>query len=123
MALLPLYLKNLNPFWRDVYKAWNNPVLTEVENEHQKEILFHNHLIKIDNEPVYFRDWYLKGISHLNDIIDEQGKLYTWESFSNKFNIENQAFKDLVTPNISACRKIDNTLLIKALFISWKRSN
>jgi hypothetical protein len=31
--------------------------------------------------------------------------------------------KDLVTPNISACRKIDNTLLIKALFISWKRSN
>jgi hypothetical protein len=32
-------------------------------------------------------------------------------------------FKDLVTSNISACRKIDNTLLIKALFISWKRSN
>jgi hypothetical protein len=32
------------------------------------------------------------------------------------------AFKDLVTPNISACSKIDNTLLIKALFISWKRS-
>jgi hypothetical protein len=31
--------------------------------------------------------------------------------------------KDLVTPNISACRKIDNTLLIKALFISWKMSN
>jgi hypothetical protein len=31
--------------------------------------------------------------------------------------------KDLVTPNISACRKIDSTLLIKALFISWKKSN
>jgi hypothetical protein len=26
--------------------------------------------------------------------------------------------KDLVTPNISACRKIDNVLLIKVLFIS-----
>jgi hypothetical protein len=27
-------------------------------------------------------------------------------------------FKDLVTPNISACRKIDNVLLIKVFFIS-----
>jgi hypothetical protein len=31
--------------------------------------------------------------------------------------------KTLVTPKISACRKIDNTLLIKALFISWKTTN
>jgi hypothetical protein len=27
---------------------------------------------------------------------------------------------DLVTPNISACRKVDNTLLIKAVFIFEK---
>jgi hypothetical protein len=29
------------------------------------------------------------------------------------------SFKDLVTPNISACRKIHNTLLIKALFVCF----
>jgi hypothetical protein len=49
--------------------------------------------IILDNQPVYFRDWHLKGISYLNEIIDEQDKLYTWEEFSNKFKIENQAFK------------------------------
>jgi hypothetical protein len=32
------------------------------------------------------------------------------------FNLTVKFFNDLVTQNISACRKIDNTLLIKALF-------
>jgi hypothetical protein len=41
----------------------------------------------------------------------------------NDYDYRAKYLQDLVTPNISAGRKIDNTLLIKALFISRKRSN
>jgi hypothetical protein len=34
------------------------------------------------------------------------------------FSLKTSVFKDLITPDISACRKIDKRLLIKALFIS-----
>ena len=61
-------------------------------NEFQNETLFYNHHIKIDRKTVYYHDWHLKAISYLNDKIDEQGNFYTWEEFSNKFKIENQAF-------------------------------
>jgi hypothetical protein len=32
--------------------------------------------------------------------------------------IERENLKNLATPNISACRKIDNVLLMKVIFIS-----
>jgi hypothetical protein len=46
-----------------------------------------------------------------------------WDTCSFKMYNVHVSLKDQVTPNISACRKIDNVLLIKVLLISWKNSN
>ena len=83
----PKLLKDLNPFWLDVYKVWVAPSLNKPK-EPQKETIFHNNAIKIDNQTIYYQDWHLKGIIHLNDIIDKNGNLYSWEVFSEKFNIK-----------------------------------
>ena len=88
----PIFQKILNPFWQDVYKIWVATPMTE-SGDPKKEPLFHNNLIKVNHRPIYYREWHMKGVMHLNDIIDDQGNFYSWEIFSEKFNIENQCFR------------------------------
>ena len=89
--LKPVFFKHLNPFWKDVYQAWSS--IREDNIPTQKECLFHNKYIQINKKSVYFHDWYINGVSHINDIIDEQGNFFTWDRFSQTFNIQNQSFK------------------------------
>jgi hypothetical protein len=89
----PNFLKHLNPFWKDVYKAWSTLRKTENETEPQKEPIFHNQNIRINNKSVYFQDWHWAGVTFINDILDENRNLYKWEDFSQKFDIHNQVFR------------------------------
>ncbi|MCG8431202.1 MAG: zinc-binding domain-containing protein, partial [Candidatus Omnitrophica bacterium] len=88
----PIFLKVLNPFWQDVYKIWIATPMTESEDP-KKEPLFHNNLIKVNHRSIYYQEWHMKGVMHLNDIIDDHGNFYSWEAFSDTFNIENQSFR------------------------------
>ena len=91
----PIFLKQLNPFWEDVFKAWSYINIQEEDIFFQKECIFHNKYIKINNKSIFFQDWYIKGITHINDILDEQGIFYSWDFFSEKFDIQNQSFRYL----------------------------
>ena len=91
----PIFLKQLNPFWQHVFQAWSYTNMQEEDIAFQKECIFYNKDIKINNKTIFFQEWYIKGITHINDLIDEQGNLYSWELFSEKFNIQNQSFRYL----------------------------
>ena len=89
----PIFSNQLNHFWKDVYLAWITVTATREHDLPQNEPIYHNPAIKINNKTIFYSDWYIKGITHINDIIKENGKLYTWEEFSQIYEIENQAFK------------------------------
>ena len=65
------YIVNLPSFYKDVLEYWID--LHGVEpnsvNDVLNESLWHNKRILIDNKTVYYRNWSLKGIDILNDII------------------------------------------------------
>lgn len=87
-------LKNINPFWKDVFKAWTS--LTDME-EHQdhphSETLFYNDSIRVAKKTIFNKEWIDKGIRYINDILGDNGQLMDWNQFSIKFNIRDQAFK------------------------------
>jgi hypothetical protein len=43
--------------------------------------------IKIENKPVFYEDWFRKGICFVNDIMSEDGKFLSIDQLEEKFNI------------------------------------
>ena len=91
------FIKDLNPFWKDVYESWITlTCLKRKDDEHedpQKQTIFHNVNIKINHRTIFYQDWMMRGIKCINDLLDDEANFYSWESFSQKYDIQNQAFK------------------------------
>ncbi len=88
-----IFKKHLNEFWQDVYDAWATLTNPNIENDPRKQPLFHNSLIKINHQSIFYKEWYLSGVLFVNDVIDQNGDFLKWEAFSNKYNIRNQPFR------------------------------
>ena len=62
-----------NKFWKDVFHAWNT-IIDKEENFTWEYFLssplWMNKTIKIENKPVFYEDWFRKGICFVNDIFD-----------------------------------------------------
>ena len=80
-----------NKFWTDVLTAYID--LTDkntVDNEDAllSSPIFYNKEIKVGNTPVWKTNWYKKGITHINDLIAENGEFLSQENFETLFNIK-----------------------------------
>ena len=49
--------------------------------------VFDNEFLTIGRESFFFKSWFDKGICYFRDFIDDQGKLYNFESFTNNTSI------------------------------------
>ena len=80
----PVFLKELNPFWRDVYDAWITLTTTEVgpqpdiENILQQP-LFYNKCIVTEGKSFYYKSWIELGVRYISDIVHEDGRFLSWE--------------------------------------------
>lgn len=89
----PSFLCKLNPFWKDVYYAWTSLTGKKPDENKLSEPLFFNNNIKINNKPIFFKDWHLCGIKYVNDLINENGSPYTWQEFKTLYNINDNPFR------------------------------
>ena len=55
-------------------------------------ILFNNKEILIGRKPFFNEEWFAKGIRTINDILDNDGKFLSFESFQNKFGLTRTNF-------------------------------
>ena len=85
-------LKNL--FWKDVFKVWEKVVYKiEKYDNYVSSIteipIWYNKSLTIDNKSIFYKEWFKKGVSILNDFIkdDENCTFYSLEEFKEKFNI------------------------------------
>ena len=83
-----------NNFWKDVFISWRDNVrkkdnsFTEFNLEDiLKSPIWYNSKIKINNTHIYLNTWHEKGILYINDLINEDGTLFTYEEFINKFHL------------------------------------
>lgn len=64
-------------------------------NKRSDLFLWHSDILKVDNKPFILRDWYVKGVSYVSDIIDNEGHFLNLNSFHETFNVKNKFFKIL----------------------------
>ncbi|MCG8430288.1 MAG: hypothetical protein MJA29_03865, partial [Candidatus Omnitrophica bacterium] len=95
----PPFLKKLNPFWRDVYDAWfylasfyEGSLDNSEETEFLSESIFYNKNITSKGVPFFYREWWDNQIVYLNDLVDETGKFYDFESLRRDNYLETTHF-------------------------------
>ena len=83
--------KRLNTFWIHVLEAWSKygKTFTNEVNENNvlQQTLFLNTKIKMQNQPIFLKQWFLAGVRFVNDIINEEGRIMTHREFCRTYNV------------------------------------
>ena len=81
------FYNQLNPFWKNVYDSWIALTKPDSIDMPHSQPLFHNNSIQINHKPFFLGDWFLHGIKYINDLINDEGNIYSWEQFSRTYGI------------------------------------
>ena len=79
-----------NPFWKDVLSAWKEIVSLNIEYTWEYFLnmpLWFNEKIEIENDVVFYKDWYDKGVHIVNDLLDEAGEFFSLTEFQKVYQI------------------------------------
>ena len=57
------------------------------ENQFLEQSIWHNSLIRIGVGPIFYKEWYLKGITKVKHFKDEDNNFYTLSDFQNKYSL------------------------------------
>jgi len=70
-------IKVSDPFFREILEIWSEANYEEkvVSVYHfRSSPLWYNSLIRVENRPVFFKEWFLKGITKVEHLMDDSGK-------------------------------------------------
>lgn len=105
--------KSLSPFFKEILEIWAElnyqDQITSVES-FLAQSLWHNSLIRIMDKPIFYKNWYQLGITHVNQIIKEKPNTFFSPS----------EFEDIY--HIKVCT-LTFYGIISALKILWKKQN
>ena len=83
-------IKVSDPFVKESLEIWSEISFEETVTSYKhlcSAPLWHNSLIRIGNKPVFYQDWFLKGISKVNHLMDDSLNFLSHISFQNKYNL------------------------------------
>ena len=76
---LPLFYKKILDFFNELKTLY-------LYDQKQELILFNNKDILVDGKPIFFREWFNKGILSINDLLNESGNVLTFYEFRDKYS-------------------------------------
>lgn len=91
-----LYLKIKNYFWKDVLRSWEMLIDRERDTDWEYFLsnpIWLNNLIKIEDKPPYFKDWFEHGIHYINDLYNFDGSFFTIEQLHQHYGINIDVMK------------------------------
>ena len=81
---------NLSPFLKEILEIWselNYQGSIETVESFLAQSLWCNSLIRVMDKPVFYKSWCQVGISHVNQIVKEQGSIYLSPTeFENRYH-------------------------------------
>ena len=79
------------PFVKEILEIWSE-VFFEAKVSSEDHLLslplWYNSLIRIGNRPVFYKDWYAKGVTKVEHLWDNSTSFLTWTDFQNKYNLK-----------------------------------
>ena len=87
----PEYLIHLsklisNNFWKDVFRSYYHLRCLLDKDQVIFEPIWYNKMIKVGGNVQYLKEWVVKGILFVYDLLDQDGKLLSYEAFCDKYN-------------------------------------
>ena len=85
-----------NCFIGDILSIWSEVNFEDrimSENQFHDQCLWYNSLFRINNRPVFYRDWLNKGIRKVKDLKDSPINFFSLTDFQNKYNLPTCQFK------------------------------
>ena len=102
--------KTQDSFLKDILLIWSENNFEESitsESQFTEQSIWYNSLIRINNSPIFFKEWYRKGITKVKHLRNREGKFLTPPEPLNKYNIKVQPL--VYCGIISAFKKLCNT--------------
>ena len=77
------FIKEILAIWSEV--NFEDCIISE--NQFLEQSIWHNSLIRIGVGPIFYKEWYLKGITKVKHLKDEDNNFYTLSDFQNKYSL------------------------------------
>ena len=83
-------IKVSDPFVKESLEIWSEISFEETVTSYKNlrsVLLWYDSLIRIGNKPVFYQDWFPKGISKVNHLMDDSFNFLSHTSYQNKYNL------------------------------------
>ena len=93
-------LKVSDPFIKEILEIWSEVIFeqTVVSEDHfLSSPLWYNSLIRIENKPVFYKDWHFKGVTKVKHLMDDSGNFLSLPAFQNNPKVRPLAFYGLIS--------------------------
>ena len=74
-----------DPFTKELIEIWS---CLNFEKQPSNILVWYNSFVRIDNKPIYYKNWYKAGINFQNDLLDENFHFLTFGAFKEKFSVK-----------------------------------
>ena len=91
-----------NPFWKDVfssYKVFLDSLKPRTWDQFLSQPIWFNSNFKVGGTCMFYRNWYERGIRFVNDLLDENGSLLSYENVTQMFDLRTNFldFRSVIT--------------------------
>ena len=88
-------IKVSDPFLKEILEIWSEVKYEEmiISDHHFRTLpLWYNSLVRVENRPVFFKEWFLKGITKVEHLMDESRKFLSLTAFHTTHNLTVRPF-------------------------------
>ena len=82
------FFNDLPLFYKKILEVFNELKTLYSYDQKQELILFNNKDILVDGKPIFLMEWFRKGILSINDLLNENGNVLTFQEFRDKYFCE-----------------------------------
>ncbi len=97
--------KNLNQFWKDILCIWGKLYVSP--QNFRSQPLWYNSNIKVGNKEIFYRDWSIRGINYVNDLLNNDGIFFSDRDFASLLDLENNLTLKMKYRGILAALPLD----------------
>ena len=88
---LQIISANFNKFWKDIFQNWGK-LLPIIEadmspNTILSQAVWFHEKIKVNNKIIFYEKWCDAGLFFINDLLNENDAIMSYEEFNRKYNI------------------------------------
>ena len=77
-----------DPFTKELVKIWSCLNFKKHPSDFSNIPIWYNSFVRIDNKPIYYKNWHKAGINFQNDLLDENFHFLTFDAFKEKFSVK-----------------------------------